>query len=409
MNILLIDHYAGSINHGMEYRPYYLAREWVKSGHNVKIVAASFSHYRAINPSVSQIITEEKIGGVNYIWLRTNRYTGNHLGRIISIISFIFRVYFNRKKILKDFNPDVIIASSTYPLDIYPAYIISKRTKAKLVYEVHDLWPLSPIELGNMSKYNPLIIIIQIAENFAYRKSDKVISLLPKTKTYMVEHGMDPVKFEYIPNGIDMDEWEVNNLSLPPEHVEVLTGLKQRNQFIVGYTGAHGLANVLHHFISTGKLLENYPVTILLVGEGQEKEKLMKRAEELNLKNVLFLPAVPKASVPKLLSYIDVLYIGLKAEPLFRFGISPNKLIDYMMSAKPVIQAIDAGNDMVSESGCGFSITPENSEAIADAIIKFFNMDVNDRIIMGLKGRKYIEKEHDYKLLAKKFTDAITK
>lgn len=76
MNIILINHYAGSNIHGMEFRPYYLAREWVKMGHNVTIIAASFSHLRQKNPDISAI-TEEVIDGIRYIWLPVNKYQGN--------------------------------------------------------------------------------------------------------------------------------------------------------------------------------------------------------------------------------------------------------------------------------------------------------------------------------------------
>ena len=105
---------------------------------------------------------------------------------------------------MKLFNPNIVIASSTYPLDIIPAFLIAKKTRAKLIFEVHDLWPLSPIELGGMSPFHPYIMIMQWAENFAYRVSHKVVSILPKTKSHMQKHGLGPDKFAHIPNGIDI-------------------------------------------------------------------------------------------------------------------------------------------------------------------------------------------------------------
>ena len=82
MNILLINHYAGSVRHGMEFRPYYLAREWVKSGHNVQIVAASFSHIRADQPEMSGAAQKsEVIDGIDYRWYRAPSHAGNGAGR----------------------------------------------------------------------------------------------------------------------------------------------------------------------------------------------------------------------------------------------------------------------------------------------------------------------------------------
>src|SRR5690349_12740753 len=94
MNIVLVNHYAGGQRFGMEFRPYYLAREWVKRGHRVKIVAASYAHLRSVQPQVDAPIKEENIDGVDYIWIRTNQYQGNGLKRILTMVSFTWSLYF---------------------------------------------------------------------------------------------------------------------------------------------------------------------------------------------------------------------------------------------------------------------------------------------------------------------------
>lgn len=164
MNIILINHYAGSNIHGMEFRPYYLAREWVKLGHSVTIVAASFSHLRQKNPDLSEMM-EEVIDDIRYIWLPVNKYQGNGVMRFKNMLAFIYQLYKNMGKFI-ELKPDVVIASSTYPLDSYPAYKLAKKTGAKFVFELHDLWPLSPMELGGMSKWHPFIMLMQKAEDF---------------------------------------------------------------------------------------------------------------------------------------------------------------------------------------------------------------------------------------------------
>ena len=210
MNILLINHYVGSPKYGMEYRPYYIAREWVKTGHNVTIVGASFSHLRSQNPVVQQSLTGEIVDGIHYEWIKTPSYEGNGIGRIRNMISFIIQLKFYLQKLMATRKFDVVIASSTYPLDIYPARMLKKKSGTKLVFEVHDLWPLSPKELGNIPAWHPYIMLMQKAENDAYRFCDKVVSILPCAKTHMVEHGLHPDKFVHIPNGISMDEWGRN-------------------------------------------------------------------------------------------------------------------------------------------------------------------------------------------------------
>ena len=132
MNILLINHYAGAPKYGMEYRPFYMAREWVRMGHNVTIVAADFSHLRSKQPNTGY----ECIDEINYVWLNTPKYKGNGVGRVLNMLSFIKGLFNNYKKIIGRTSPDLVIASSTYPLDIYPAKYIASKYKAKLVYEV---------------------------------------------------------------------------------------------------------------------------------------------------------------------------------------------------------------------------------------------------------------------------------
>lgn len=407
MNILLINHYAGSIHHGMEYRPYYLAREWVRMGHTVTIAAASVSHVRNIPPAIHGFVTEEMIDNLQYLWFKTPAYDGNGFSRAINIFAFVVQLLLHRTWIVRTVMPDVVIASSTYPLDIVAARAIARRSHARLVFEVHDLWPLSPIELGGMSRRHPFIILMQWAENLAYRTADIVISMLPKTMEHMQQHGMRPEKFVYVPNGVDVAEWQDKPGSIPDEHRHAFSVLKAKGHFLVGYAGAHGLANVLDHFIDAAYQLQEHPVTFVLIGQGPEKDKLMQKALSRKQTNVVFLPPVEKKAMPVVLQEMDALYIGLKGDPLFRFGVSPNKLMDYLMSAKPVIYAVQSGNDMVADSGCGLSIPPENPQEIVQATLKLMRLSKEDRIEMGQKGKAYILANHDYWVLAKKFIAAL--
>ena len=161
MNILLLNHYAGSPEMGMEFRPYYFAREWVKMGHSVKIVAGDFSHLRTKQPEVKRDFQKEIIDGIEYRWVKTGNYKGNGIQRALSMFRFVGKLFIHSSKIAKVWKPDIVIASSTYPLDTYPAQRIAKKAKAKLIHEVHDMWPITPIEIGGMSKYHPFVMILQ--------------------------------------------------------------------------------------------------------------------------------------------------------------------------------------------------------------------------------------------------------
>jgi glycosyltransferase involved in cell wall biosynthesis len=409
VNILLINQYAGSPHHGMEFRPYLFAREWIKSHHRVRIVAGSFVHTRTTNPKVHRgWLSIDKIDGLDYCWVKTIRYAGNGVLRAVNIFQFVCLLFFFRGRLLRKFKPDLVIASSTHPLDIFPAFWYAKSSSAKLVFEVHDLWPLSPIELGGMSKYNPFIVLLQCAENFAYRHSDVVVSLLPSAKQHMIDHGMAESKFRHIPNGIDLEEWEENETDGVEYHVALLDKLRREKQILVGYAGAFGIANALHCLIHAAKEVESEPIEFVLIGDGPERAKLVNAANGLGLQKIHFLAKAPKASIPNLLGKMDILYIGLQDQPLFRFGISPNKMFDYMMAGKPIIQAINTPTNIVVEAQCGVVTKAESSHDVVEAIRFLSRLSNSDRTEMGLHGRQFVSTHHTYSVLAARFLDSLS-
>lgn len=402
MKILLINHYAGSPEYGMEFRPYYMCKEWLKFGHKVLIVGGSQSHLRKQQPQKEH----ENIDGVDYSWVKLYKYKGNGIGRIISMGMFISKLGMNYKKYLRDFVPDIVIASSTYPLDIYPARRIAKHYGAKLIYEVHDLWPLSPIELGGYSPKHPFIRVMQKAEDDCYKYVDAVVSMLPKSEPHMKERGLADGKFFCVPNGIVMDDW-MNYPALSEPHLSTLDTLHSEGKFVVGFAGAHGIANSLYAAIDAVSGLKNDNVVFVLVGTGPEKERLIAYTKQHQIENVLFLPPVNKKLIPSLLEHMDALYIGLQRQSLFRFGISPNKMFDYMMASKPIIQAIDAGNNLVEEAQCGLYAEPDNIEEIRNAILQLKNMSPEERTRLGGNGKDFVMRNHTYGVLAQKFIDVM--
>jgi glycosyltransferase involved in cell wall biosynthesis len=403
MKILYLNHYAGSPRHGMEYRPYYLSREWVRCGDQVAVLAADYSHLRQKNPSLSAEYAQEDIDGISYHWFKTPSYAGNGVGRVINIFTFLFRLWRKSRFFIREWRPDVVIASSTYPLDIYPALHIARQTGARLVFEVHDLWPLTLIEVGGMPRWNPFVWLLGRAEKTAYRQSDMVVSMLPCAKEHMMQHGMAAEKFCYVPNGIVVSEWEDSAVSLPEEHLALLARLRAEQRFVVGYAGGHGLANALEQLIMAAGLLQEHPVSLVLVGDGPSRAELQQMVREHGLQHVHFLPSVAKPTIPALLAQMDALFIGWRKLPIYRFGINPNKLFDYMMAAKPVIHSVDAGNDIVAEADAGISVPAEDPSAIAAAIRQLMALPPEELARRGKNGRRFVLERHDYRVLADRF------
>ena len=183
---------------------------------------------------------------------------------------------------------------------------------------------------------------------------------------------------------------------------ENIASLIPKDKFIVAYTGAVGIANSLITFAeAANKMKKNKEILFVIVGNGSEKEKIEVYKTEKSLTNLLLLDPIPKECIiPFLKNYVDVCYIGLQKQSLFRFGISPNKIFDYLFSQTPIIQSVDASNDIVSESKSGLSVEAENASQVVEAIEKLFNMTESERKIMGQNGLEYVTQNHSYQKLA---------
>ena len=403
MNILLLNHYAGSPALGMEFRPYYLAREWVRAGHRVMIVAADRSHVRARQPAAG----DELIDGIAYRWLATPAYRGNGRGRVWNIWRFLAQVWGQAAELVREFKPDAVIASSTYPMDIWVARRIARLAGATLVYEVHDLWPLSPIELSGMSPRHPFIRLCQAAENTAYRDADVVVSMLPKVADHMQQHGLDLRKLHIVPNGISPDEWQADGAPLAAEFQTQLDALKAPGRTLVGYAGSHGLPNALDVLLDAAALVRHEPFVFVLVGDGHEKARLAQRVASEGLHHVHLFAPIPKAQIPALLAQFDIAYIGWQRVPIYRFGIAPNKLMDYLMAGRAVLHSVEAGNDPVAEARCGITVAPESPGAVAQGLRQLAARTPAERRAMGERGRAFVLANHTYPVLAQRFIEAL--
>ncbi|MFT7771914.1 glycosyltransferase family 4 protein [Roseateles sp.] len=411
MRLLLVNHYAGSPAHGMEFRPYYLAREWVRQGHEVTIVAASYSHVRAVQPEVAGVPREEIIDGIRYRWLPTPHYAGNGVGRLRNILSFLRQLRADAWRLTRELRPDAVIASSTYPMDIWVAKKLARLAKAKLVYEVHDLWPLSLIELSGMSPHHPFALLCGKAEADAYRDADVVVSMLPCVHEHMASRGLDLRRLRIVPNGFAPEEWQgqasTTRAPLGAALAAHLDTERAAGRVVVGYAGSMGLPNALDVLLDAAARLRDHPISFVLVGSGHEALRLVERAQAEGLSNVRFFAPIPKAQIPTLLAGFDIAYIGWQRTPIYRFGIAPNKLIDYLMAGRAVLHSVEAGNDPVAEAGAGLTVPPEDAEAVAQGLLELAALPAAEREAMGQRGRAFAMAHHAYPVLAARFIEAL--
>jgi glycosyltransferase involved in cell wall biosynthesis len=292
-------------------------------------------------------------------------------------------------------------------MDIWVARRIARLANARLVFEVHDLWPLSPIELNGMSPRHPFILLCSAAESTAYRDADVVVSMLPRVDEYMVSGGLDVSKLAIVPNGVPVDEAPTPSTALPPPLRAVLEAAHAQGRTLVGYAGSHGLPNALDVLVDAAAQLRDEPFTFVMVGDGHEKARLAERALALGLSHVHWMAPIAKSQVPALLAGLDIAYIGWQRTPIYRFGIAPNKLMDYMLAGCVVLHSVEAGNDPVAESGCGMSVAPESPDAVADGLRRLAAVPLAQRRAMGQRGREHVLAHHTYPVLARHFLEAL--
>ncbi|MCH9739866.1 MAG: glycosyltransferase family 4 protein [Epsilonproteobacteria bacterium] len=397
-HITIINQYIGSPYHGMEYRHYFLAKNLIEQGYKVTLISGSYSHLFTSLPKVEQGFTKEMIDGIEYIWVKVPFYkTSKSIGRIWNMFYFSWKLNF-----LKDISPSHILVSSPSLFPVKVAKKLTRKFNTKFLFEVRDIWPLTLVELSNISENNLLIRLMKHYEKFAYKHADSVISLLPTAQEYYISQGMDKNKFIYLPNGIEIKDQEV--ISLPESVVSKIP----KDKFIIAYSGTVGIANNLDYLVDVADLLkERDDIHFIILGQGGEKKRLQERTISLGLKNFTFLNPVSKEQVGTFLKYVDVAFISLLPEKLFKFGVSPNKVFDYMYAKKPIIWAIEAGNNLVKEAKCGYSVPLNNINTLRDTIIKLSQLSLPTLNELGKNGYNFVIEHHSYKILSEKLITSI--
>lgn len=378
---------------GQSSRTYDFSRELVKRGHQVTMLTNSychFTHVECLAPDEKWRI--EEIDGIRVVWLKTIHYTGNGWRRGANMFSNVLRSI----QVAKDLpgRPDVVIGPSV-PLGTgWAALKIARMKDAAFVFEVRDVWPTILADNGSLSKHSPVYYALRLIEKYLYRKSQRISSVLPFIYNHVYESGSDPDKVVWIPNGVNFERF-----SLYEEYNGGATTLPLVVMYVGGYSVLHDVISI----VRTANLLQKKGINkyhFVLVGNGLKRRDCEREASSCGLSNIEFRDPVPKSDVPRLQMETDIFIACITDSPGFRFGVNLNKLYDYFASGRPVIFSGNAPNDPVAESGAGFSISPENPEAMVKVLEKYLEMSPAERIEMGKRGRHYVENEFDIQKLA---------
>ncbi len=396
--VLIVNQYAGSPYHGMEFRHYYLSKELQKRGFLVEIVSGTFSHLFHRLPIGSAPLNREEIDGISYWWLRVPRYTKvAGLWRFASMCVFAIRLLALIPRVRS--RPEVIIVSSPSPFAVVTGMLLRVFWRAKFILEVRDLWPLTLVELGGLRPGHPLVILLRFIEVLAYTFSDAVVSVLPRAKSYMMRNGLRADRYFHVPNGIDAvsTERQAATTHCPPSS-------RCEGKFTIGYTGTLGRANAMRTVVEAAALLSgDSSIRFVIVGEGEERPYLEKLAATKGVRSMEFTGRIAKNLLQGVLAGFDVCLVSMLDSKMYRHGTSLNKVFEYMYAAKPVVEATPEKDSVIAKAGCGISVPAEDPIALASAILVLARMDRTTLDRMGERGREYVIEHHSYEALGRDY------
>lgn len=406
LKLWIVNHYALPPNEAGSSRHYELAKELTKRNYDVYIFTSNihYNNYKTLKVfKRSQTwLIEEFEPNLYFVWLKTHKYHKNNIHRYINILSFTWRLKLNSKA--KIFGkPDIIIGSSFHLFSPWLSMKFAKKHNIPFISEIRDLWPETLIQLG-FSKWNPLVILLDKMQKEIYKSSDHIILLFPYAHEYInqLKLGVLKSKMTWIPNGVNVLKFANAKKHEPNDYT-------RNGRFSVLNAGSLGNVYALEFLIEAADILntQKAKIDIHFLGDGPKKQELLNLSKKLKLDNVFFHEPVNKEEIPAIIQEFDLLYASLMDSPLYKWGMSLNKIHEYLASGKPILFAVNAINNPVKEAGAGRTVPSNNSLLIAQEILNFSKMPEDERIIIGENGSIYAKNNFDFSILVKKLNSIL--
>ncbi len=391
MHILYIHQYFKTPNEPGGTRSYWIAQKLIEHGHEVTMLTTS--------SSIKKSKEERLIDGIKVIYVKVPYdQKMSIVARVKSFVSFMLK---STRLAIKVKAVDLVIATST-PLTVgFPALVLKKLYKTPYVFEVRDLWPEVPIQMGGLN--NPLLKNIAIAfEKSIYKNATHIVALSPGMAEGVLKYEHKS-KVSMIPNMAKIEEfWPRGN----NEQLREDLGLKQ-NSFKIIHFGALGVANDAMRIIEGAEFFkDDSSVEFIFIGGGSTEQDLKEYCNQNNLNNVHFLGGFSMYETSEIVNFCDVSIVSFKDLPIL-YTNSPNKLFDSLSAGKPII-VNSAGwtKKMVEEYDCGYYVNPNQPEELAK-LIKYLQSNPLVVSKMGGNSRKLAEAKYDKSILCNEFAELI--
>lgn len=362
------------------------AREWVRLGHEVTVVCGVPNHPDGVVPLNYRhhFLYEEALDGIRVLrcWFLAAPNAGR-VRRIIAFASFMVAALF--WSIVKGGRADVVMATSPQLLCGLAGYATALVKRCPFAFEVRDLWPQQIIDLGVLTNVH-LIRLLRGLERFLYRKARVIITVAEATRRELVSRGIPAEKVYTVTNAIALDVF-----CPKPRMGDMRYRYGWGERTLVMYIGTHGLSQGLETVLDAAhELRERQDLHFVFVGSGAEREALMRRAGEVGLPHVEFIPSQPRRDMPDFYAAADICLVPLKRRDVFLTNI-PSKMFEIMACARPIILGVEGqARELLEEAGSGIAVPPEDTAALA-ASIRSLADDPDARTRFGESGRRYVE------------------
>lgn len=403
MNLLFINHYSGLPATTPATRTYDLAVELAHRGNHVTVFACSLNHYTLKEEHLRfwQLYSSERVDNVRFFWIRGLAYQSNDWRRLVNMI--VFSIITLTIGLMMRSKPDVVIGTTVHPFAPLVAWCVAKLRRAIFWYDITDIWPQSLIDLGHISANGLAARLFSSLEKFSMRHADRVVSVLPNIAEYVRDCGLPEKPTAWIPNGISRHR--LNDTSIGHTGME-----HQHDCFVITYAGGFAPAHALDVVIDAAILLQKRHLTnirIELIGDGPEMSRIRARIEDQRLQNISLIGFLPKQNLYKQLERADGFLVTGRNLSVYRYGISYNKIFDYLLIGRPIIFCVGSANNPIAEAGAGISAPPEDPAALCEAIITLSKMPHDEREMMGRRAREYVKREFDYSILSNKLIGLV--
>lgn len=387
MKVIYIHQYFKTPADGGSLRSYYLAKALVRAGHQVEMITG----YGKKEP------TFKNIDGIRVHYLPV--YYDNTLG-------FWGRMYAFGKFVILSYRKACALAPAHYcyasstPLTVgFVAWLLKKSHRIPYFFEVRDLWPEAPIQLGVL-RNRFLIYISRLLEKKIYQSAQAIVGLSPGMCSH-VQNLVPTQRIVHLPNMSDCHFFHNE-----PKSKELLAKYDIRQHFVICYPGTLGQANHLMSLLTLAKYCQEQildkQILFLIVGEGAEKPLLEKTTQDWGLKNVRFMEQVSKLEIREILNISDAVYISFVPLPVLETS-SPNKFFDSLAAGKICLVNTSGWlKSLVENHACGFYVSSEDYQTFGEQLKDILNNPIRHQHYRD-NARHLAESLFDRPLLEKRF------